>query len=176
MKNFTVREITRMSLMLSAILALGAVEQMFVPLPLNMRFGLSNAVTMYALFFIGRKPAFTLAALKSLFALLMRGPVAGALSLGGGMFSLCVIALLAAVWRNASYFVLSVSGAAAHNVAQIAVASWLVSTNLMPVYLPILTVMGVAAGSLTAVLLRAAMPVFRPAPLDGARRRAVSRT
>jgi heptaprenyl diphosphate synthase len=176
MKNFTVREITALSLMLAMIIVLSAIEQMFAPLPMNMRFGLSNVVTMYALFFMGRRSALTLAVLKSLFVLLMRGPIAGALSLGGGIFSLCVIMLLAYVRRSASYFMLSVSGAISHNVAQIAVASWLVSTNLVPVYLPILTVMGVLAGSLTAALLRVVMPVFGCAAVEGARSSAISRT
>ncbi|MDR3280064.1 MAG: Gx transporter family protein [Synergistaceae bacterium] len=176
MKNFTVRNITDISLMLSMILVLSTIEQMFAPLPLNMRFGLSNVVVMYALFFIGGRSAFTLAILKSAFVLLVRGPVAGALSLSGGLFSLFVIASLAFVWRNASYFVLSVSGAVAHNLAQIAVASLLVSTNLVPVYLPILCVMGVAAGSVTAVLLRVAMPIFRGSSVKSAADRPVSET
>ncbi|MDR3321857.1 MAG: Gx transporter family protein [Synergistaceae bacterium] len=176
MKNFTVRGMATLSLMLSMIFALSIVEQALPPLPMNMRFGLSNVVTMYALFFMGKRPAFLLAAMKSLFVLLMRGPVAGLLSLSGGVLSLLLIALLAAAWRDASYFILSVSGAVAHNVAQIAVASWLVSTNLLPVYLPVLTALGVLAGSLTATLLRVVMPVFKGSRAEDAKIREASRT
>jgi len=176
MKNLTVRNITTLSLMLSVILVLSAVEQIFAPLPLNMRFGISNVVTMYALFFIGARAAFTLSFLKSAFVLFTRGPVAGLLSLSGGMFSLFVITAVTAVWGNASYFILSVSGAVAHNAAQIALASWLVSTNLAPVYLPVLSAMGVLAGALSAVLLRAAMPVIRGCLAGDAGVREVSRT
>ncbi|MDR3255457.1 MAG: Gx transporter family protein [Synergistaceae bacterium] len=176
MKNLTVRDIATLAMMLSMILALSLIEQTLPPLPMNMRFGLSNVVTMYALFFTGKRDAFLLAALKSLFALLMRGPVAGILSLGGGVLSLLVIALLAAVWRSASFFILSVSGAIAHNAAQILIASWLVSTNLLPVYLPLLTGLGVLSGSLTAALLRVVMPVFKGARTGGAQIQKVSRT
>jgi thiamine biosynthesis lipoprotein len=70
---------TTLSLMLSLIFVLSIFEGMLPPLPFHMRFGLSNVVTMYALFFIGRRAAFTLAALKSAVVLLTRGPVAGLL-------------------------------------------------------------------------------------------------
>jgi heptaprenyl diphosphate synthase len=176
MKKFTVRDITMLALMLSMIFALSLIEQILPPLPMHMRYGLSNTVTMYALFFIGKRSAFLLAALKSLFVLLMRGPIAGMLSLSGGVTSLLVIALIALAYREASYLLLSIAGAVTHNIAQIAAASWLVSTNLLLVYLPIMTAAGVMAGSLTAVLLRVVMPVFKRvqgAPDGGAQ---VSRT
>jgi heptaprenyl diphosphate synthase len=159
-KNFTLRGMTTLSLLLSLIFVLSMFEGMFPPLPFHMRFGLSNVVTMYALFFIGRRAAFTLAALKSLAVLLTRGAVAGLLSLSGGLLSLCVIALFAALWKNASYFFLSVAGAVTHNMAQLAVASWLASTGLLFFLLPVMVVAGVVAGSLTAVLLRAVTPLF----------------
>jgi heptaprenyl diphosphate synthase len=160
---FTLRELTMLSLMLSLIFVLSILEGMLPPLPFHMRFGLSNVVTMYALFFMGARAAFTLAALKSLTVLLMRGPVAGLLSLSGGMLSLCAIALVAAAWKDASYFLLSVAGAVTHNMAQLAAASWLASTNLLFFLLPVMVVAGVLAGSLTAALLRVVMPLFKSA-------------
>ena len=63
MKKFTVYETTTLALMLGMIFVLSMLEGMFPPLPFHMRFGLSNVVTMYALFFMGRRAAFTLAAL-----------------------------------------------------------------------------------------------------------------
>jgi heptaprenyl diphosphate synthase len=159
--GFALREITTLALMLSLISVLSLFEGMFPPLPFHMRFGLSNVVTMYALFFIGRRAAFTLAALKSLSVLLMRGPVAGFLSLSGGMLSLCAIALIAAAWKNASYFLLSVAGAVTHNMAQLAAASWLTSTNLLLFLFPVMAATGVLAGGLTAALLRVVMPLLK---------------
>ncbi|MDR1376654.1 MAG: Gx transporter family protein [Synergistaceae bacterium] len=176
MKKFTLRETTTLALMLSLIFVLSMIEGMFPPLPFHMRFGLSNVVTMYALFFIGRHAAFTLAGLKSLSVLLMRGPAAGLLSLSGGVFSLLVIALLAAAWKSASYFLLSVAGAVTHNMAQLAVASWLMSTNLLLLLFPVMALAGVLAGSLTAVLLRVAMPLFRNIPGVSVQRAPTSRT
>jgi heptaprenyl diphosphate synthase len=173
MKSFTTRKIATLALMLSMILALSLIESMLPPLPFNMRFGLSNIVTMYALFFMGKRPAFTLAVLKSAFVLLMRGPIAALLSLSGGVFSLLMIAALAALWPSSSYFLLSISGAITHNLAQLAAASLLVSTNLLIVYLPVMIAAGIPAGSLTAILLRAVMPLFKSSSFE---RSSVSRT
>ena len=160
MRYLSTRTITTLALMLSMIFVLSAIEQMLPPLPFQMRFGLSNIVTMYALFFLGKRPAFLLAVLKSLFVLLTRGPVASLLSLGGGVFSLLVIVTLFHMLPRASYLALSVCGALAHNLAQIAIASSLTATNLVPIYLPILIVTGVASGALTGTLLRVVLPVF----------------
>jgi heptaprenyl diphosphate synthase len=169
MKKFTVREITALALMLSMVAALSALEGMLPPLPFNMRFGLSNVVTMYAMFFAGARSAFILASLKSLFVFLMRGPVAGLMSASGGILSLCAIALAAAALPDASYMFISVVGAITHNMAQLAVASLIVSTNLMPALAPVLAAAGVPAGALTATLLRVAMPLFKTASSPGAR-------
>jgi heptaprenyl diphosphate synthase len=169
MKKFTVREITTLALMLSMIVVLSALEGMLPPLPFNMRFGLSNVVTMYAMFFAGMRPAFILAVLKSLFVFLMRGPVAGLMSASGGMLSLLAVALAAAMLPDASYLFISVVGAITHNMAQLAVASVIVSTNLMPALMPVLAAAGVPAGALTAALLRVVMPLFKTTSSPDAR-------
>ncbi|MDR3231013.1 MAG: Gx transporter family protein [Synergistaceae bacterium] len=166
MKKFTALQITTLGLMLSMIFVLSTLEGALFPLPFHMRFGLSNVVTMYALFFMGKRAALTLTAMKSLSVLLTRGPIAGLLSLSGGMLSLLAIALLATAWRGASYFLLSVAGAVTHNMAQLAVASWLASTNLLFFLLPLMAGAGILAGSLTAVLLRVVMPLFKNLPFD----------
>jgi heptaprenyl diphosphate synthase len=161
MKKFSVRDITTLALMLSIIAVLSVLEGMLPPLPFNMRFGLSNVVTMYALFFAGTRSAFILSALKSLLVFLMRGPVAGLMSASGGMMSLLVIAFLAAMMPDASYLFISVAGAITHHAAQLVVASVLASANLMPALLPILAAAGIPAGALTASLLRVVMPILK---------------
>jgi heptaprenyl diphosphate synthase len=60
-------------------------------LPPGVRLGLSNIVTMYALFFLGKKEALAVAAGKSLFVLLTRAPVAALLSFCGGVLSILVM-------------------------------------------------------------------------------------
>lgn len=165
--KFDTRAIATMSMMLSMIFVCSLLERLLPPLPFQMRFGLANVVTMYALFFMGVRSALMLTLAKSVFVLLTRGGIASLLSLSGGLLSLGVLAAAAFAFPNASYLVLSICGALAHNVAQIAVASWLSATNLFPFYLPILLAAAIAAGALTGTLLRVVMPIFRRGELRG---------
>ena len=55
--------------------------------------------------------------------------------------------------KKASYLILSVAGAVSHNVAQIVIASLLTRTMLIAAYLPVLIISGIAAGSVTSVIL-----------------------
>ena len=159
------RRLTLLAMMLAMITALSALEHMLPPIPLlppNVRLGLSNIVTMYALFFLGKQSAFALALLKSIFVLLTRGATAGLLSLCGGLFSLfCMIAAAAIFGDRISYLILSVLGAIAHNIGQIVTASLLTGTNLLTFYLPILIISGIVMGCVTGTLLRVVMPLFR---------------
>jgi heptaprenyl diphosphate synthase len=62
-------------LMLAVIVILTALEHMLPPLPFlppNVKPGLSNVITMYCVFFVSRRQAVTLNALKSFFVLLLR--------------------------------------------------------------------------------------------------------
>jgi heptaprenyl diphosphate synthase len=162
-KNPSLREITKSALMLGMIVVLSSVEGMF-PLPFHMRLGLSNVITMYAMFFVGWRSAFMLAGLKSLMVFLTRGPIAGLLSASGGVCSLFVIASLAFLSSGASYFLISVAGAVTHNAAQLAVVALLTSAGATALLLPIMVAAGIAAGSLTAALLRIVMPVIKNVP------------
>jgi len=158
------KRIAVLGMMLAIIAALSALEHMLPPLPFlppQVRPGLSNVVTMYTLFFLGTGPALLLTVLKSLFVLLMRGAVAGFLSLCGGLLSVGVILALAAVSkRRLSYLLLSVGGALAHNAGQLLAASLVLKTGLVFTYFPVLAVAGILMGSITGALLRAVMPLF----------------
>jgi len=158
------KKLAILAMMLALITVVSALEHMLPPLPLlppHVRLGLSNVVTMYTLFFIGRGPAVALAFLKSLFVFLMRGAAAGFLSLCGGMLSICVIILLSALTRNrVSYLLLSEAGAVTHNIGQMLAASLILQTDIVFYYLPVLVVSGILLGGLSGTALRIVMPVF----------------
>ena len=157
-----------LGIMLAIIIVLSAVEHMLPPLPLlppNVRIGLSNIVPMYCVFFVSYKSAVALNILKSFFVLLTRGPVAGLLSLCGGMLSVCVIILLIVIFREKiSYAAVSVAGACFHNLGQFAAISFLLASPYLIYYLPVLIVSGVAVGLLTGALLKATLPVLHKIP------------
>ena len=162
------KKIARYGLMLALIFTLTAAENMLPPLPLlppGVKLGLSNIVTMYCVFYIGRAPAVGLNALKALFVTLTRAPVAGLLSLCGGMLSVCAVILLLFVFREKlSYAAAGVSGACAHNIGQYAAASLLLGTPYLLYYLPVLLISGVIMGTVTGTLLKVLLPVFKTPP------------
>ena len=125
----------------------------------GMKLGLANVVVMYALLFMGVRQALILDLLKALFVFLVSGPTAGFLSLCGGMLSLLVMWLLYDVlpWRP-TWFILS--GAFSHNVGQLIGAGIIISSSLSLYYAPVMLVLGLVMGALTAMILRALLPAL----------------
>lgn len=162
--NGKTRELAFFGIMLALVAVLSYIEHMFPPLPLlppNVKLGLSNIVTMYCLFFIGKRDAVLLTSLKSVFVLLTRGPVAGLLSFCGGILSIfTIIALLFIFKDSVSYLICSIAGAIAHNLGQILGASILLKFNLLFYYFPISIIAGVVMGIVTGTLLRVTLPLF----------------
>ncbi|HIV43072.1 MAG TPA: Gx transporter family protein [Candidatus Faecalibacterium avium] len=127
----------------------------------GMKLGLANVVVMYALLFMGAGQALILDLLKALFVFLVSGPTAGFLSLCGGMLSLLVMWLLYDVLAvRPTWFILSVSGAFAHNIGQLLGAAAIISSSLSFYYAPVMLVLGLAMGALTALVLRALLPAL----------------
>ena len=159
------RQISFLGLMLAMMMVVAFFEQMLPPLPLlppNVKLGLSNVITMYCFFFVGKKYAITLLILKSVFVFLTRGQIAFALSLTGGMLSILVIAMLVFVFRTKiSYTVISIAGAIFHNVGQLIIISFIFRNNLIFYYLPILLISGIIMGTVTGTLLKIVLPVFK---------------
>jgi len=164
------KKIVFLGIMLAIVIVLSAVEHMLPPIPLlppNVRIGLSNIVTMYCVFFVNFRSAVMLNLLKSLFVLLMRGPVAGLLSLCGGMLSICVIILLIVIFKDKiSYAAVSVVGACFHNLGQYAAVSFLLASPYLMYYVPVLMISGVAIGLLTGTLLKVTLPVLHKIPRE----------
>lgn len=158
----TVKKLTLTAFMLTLAIVLSFFESLMPALPFmppGVKLGLSNIVTMYALFTIDRKTAFTLNVLKSVFVFTQRGVIAAALSLTGGIVSLVVIILLDLVLgKHISYLALSVAGAVFHNLGQFACVVLIFDDSAVLWYIPLLIVSGVVMGSVTGTLLNVVMP------------------
>lgn len=165
-----VHKITFIGLFFAVAIILNLLENMIPPvlmLPPGVKLGLSNIVTMYCLFFVGRSYAFGIVLMKALFVLLTRGFTAGLLSLAGGLFAVTIMIILMAIFNNkCSYLILSVSGGIFHNLGQITAASIILNTPLILYYFPILVFSGVAAGMITALLLKIIMPALNKITVD----------
>jgi heptaprenyl diphosphate synthase len=153
------------SMIFAAALVLAIVENMLPPLPIavpGVKFGLSNIAVMYALFFLGKKQAYTIGILKSVFVFITRGGIAGLLSLSGGILSITVMIMLMALFRDRiTYLILSIFGAVFHNVGQFIVITVIYTGMNMWAYFPVLLISGLAAGIVTSTLLKFIMPAFK---------------
>ena len=137
LRNEKTRRVALMGLLFALSVVLSFLEGTLTPLlglPPGVKLGLANVVVMYALFFLGRGSAFTLVLLKSFFVLLTRGAMAGALSLGGGLLSLGVMAVLCLFRSRPSVFILSVCGAITHNFGQLLVINLLMTQSVYTLY------------------------------------------
>lgn len=156
-----IRRVTQLGLLLALALILSWLESLLPPppVPLPIRYGISNVAVMYTLFFLDLPAALLLAVLKSGFVLFLRGPLAGGLSLAGGLLAVLGMGIVAYFGgRKASYLLLSIVGATLHNLGQFLVVRFLYVGAAFSVLYPLLLFAGLASGALTALLLRVLLP------------------
>lgn len=163
--NNKTRKLVLTALLFAIALVLSIVENSMPPIMVSVpgvKFGLSNIAVMYALFFLGKREAFTIASLKALFVFITRSAVAALLSFSGGMLSIIVMAVLIYLFKERiSYLLLSVCGAVFHNVGQFIVITVIYTNLYLWVYLPVLLISGILAGIATATLLKLIMPALK---------------
>lgn len=158
------RDVALMGMLFALALVLSYLEGLIPPLlPVpGLKPGLSNIVVMCCVFFLGAKKAWGLAVLKALFVLLVQGPVGAALSLAGGLLSVGAMLLLNRGKRKRPYALVSMAGGVAHNAGQLAAAAALLGlVREMAVYAVFLIPAGIVMGVLTALLLRALLPLLQ---------------
>lgn len=158
----TARQLALTALLTALALALSYTERLIplglvIPLP-GVKLGLANIVTLFALYALGRGPAFAILTVRCLLSSLFGGGLSAFFfSITGGLLAMAVMALLADS-RHLSIFGVSICGAAAHNVGQIAAAALVLKSGMVVAYLPPLLLVGIATGFITGT---AAAGTFR---------------
>lgn len=163
--KINIQQITQIALLFALSVVLMIVESFIPPIPTlppGVKLGLSNIVIMYSLFFLGKKPAFSILVLKAFFVFITRGVTAFLLSFAGGLFSIIVMIILLLLKKvELSYILISVFASIAHNMAQLCVASLLLKTTDVFYYAPILVISGVMMGIVTGIILKVLLPAMR---------------
>lgn len=155
------RDLALLGMLGALAVALSFLEGLLPSLPIpGAKWGLSNLATMTALYLYGQPAALGVTAVKAGFAAL-RGGVAGAMSLCGGVLSTLVMAAMRrALSGRVGPVGVGVLGAVAHNAGQLAAAMLLLSPYLV-YYAPWLLLTGLLCGSLTGLVVRAIFPLLR---------------
>lgn len=159
MMNHT-KKLTTLAMMATFALILSYVESRIpalVAIP-GVKVGLANIVVIFVLYKLGLKEAIVISAIRVfIVAMLFGSPVSMIYSLAGAVLSLAVMFLLKKL-TPLTEVVVSVCGGVMHNVAQIAVASVILDTNVVVYYLPFLvlsgTLAGIAVGVAGALLIK----------------------
>ena len=157
------RFVTLTGLLGAAALVLSFVETLLplgTLLPPGVKLGLSNIVTMFAVFAVGLPVSLGIALIKAAFALVTRGAVAGFLSLAGGVLSTLIVWLFVRFDRNARFGFcgISITGALMHNVGQLCAVTLLSPSKAYLWYLPVLLLSAIAAGTVTGLILKSVSP------------------
>lgn len=154
MKPGSVRRLALCALLTAIALTIFVVEAQFplpVPVP-GLKLGLSNIVTLFALFVFGWKEALAILLVRVFLGNLITGQMMSLLySLAGGLLSFVCILLVRRILKEDQLWAAGVIGGIAHNIGQMAVAVFVTQTPALLAYLPVLILCGIATGVLTGL-------------------------
>lgn len=160
--KYSIYDMTRWSILTALALTLSVTETLFFPSILfpvpGMRLGLSNIVTLLALYLFGAFPTILIVCIRCLITFAFGGNLSSFLfSMVGGLLALLVMLLLRN-FRKFSLFGVSVAGSAAHTVGQILIACLMTRTWATISYLPVLMLVSIVTGIVIAGL---SIPVYK---------------
>lgn len=153
MKHMGAKKLARMAVLTAVALTIFVAEaQIPVPVPIpGVKLGLANIVTVYAMFTLGPGPAGAILLSRVILGSLFAGGITIFYSMAGGVCCYLMMLVMRRLVTGRQIWVLSVLGAAAHNIGQIAVAAAVTRTPGVAVYLPVLMVSGIVTGLFTGV-------------------------
>ncbi len=154
------KKLTLLSMLLTFALVIFVLEAQLPPLaPIpGIKLGLANIITLLTLIWFGRREAFTVLILRIILAGIFTGSAASMIySLSGGILCFIVMAVLRDVLGSKKIWVLSIFGAAAHNIAQLAAAVFVTSTVQVLWYLPLLLSSAIVTGAFTGLCAAAVL-------------------
>lgn len=148
------KKLTVMALLTAIALTIFMVEAQIpplVPLP-GVKLGLSNIVTVFAVFALGSKEAAAILFCRIFLGSIFAGNFSSIFySAAGGTAAILVTILLRKILTRKQLWVAGVCGALAHSVGQVAMAMLLTSTPGLIVYLPMLMAVSMVTGLFTGL-------------------------
>ena len=146
-----VKRLTRCALLTAIALVIFVLEaQIPIPFPVpGMKLGLSNIITLFALFSFGWKDALAIVVIRILLGNLASGQLL--YSLGGGLLSFAGMALLCRILTAKQVWAAGAAGGLLHNLGQMAVALAVTRTPGLLVWLPVLLLCGLGTGLFTGL-------------------------
>lgn len=148
------KNLTKAALLTAVALIIFVIEAQIPPLtPIpGIKMGLSNVVTVFALFSLGPFYALVILLARVLLGSMFAGQMTALMySLAGGLLAYLVSAALRPLFQERQVWVVSALAAVFHNIGQIAAAVWITGTPEIVVYLPVLIISGIVTGAFTGL-------------------------
>lgn len=149
-----IRQITTMGMLVALAMVLGFVETL-IPINLGipgMKLGLANIVVVIALFLFDIKTAVVVSILRIILIAMTFGNMSMMFySIAGASLSLLSMIAISKI-KSFSLISVSIVGGIMHNVGQIICAAFVVRTNRVFTYLPVLMIAGLVSGALIGIV------------------------
>ena len=158
------KQLTRMAMLTAIALTIFLVEAQIPPLlPVaGVKPGLSNIVTVYAVFALGPGEAAGILTGRVILGAVFSGqPSSLMYSAAGGALALGTMVLLRRVLAKNQRWIAGCAGGVMHNLGQLAVAIWVTRTPALISYLPVLVAAGLVAGLFTGLAAQALLRQFK---------------
>ena len=148
------KKLTLMALLTAIALTIFMVEVQIppvVPLP-GVKLGLSNIITVFAVFVLGPGEAAAILFCRIFLGAVFAGNFSSILySASGGALAILVTILLRKILTHKQLWVAGSLGAVAHSVGQMAMAIFVTGTPSIVVYLPVLVAISIVTGLFTGL-------------------------
>jgi heptaprenyl diphosphate synthase len=126
-----------------------------IPIP-GVKLGLANIITLLALVLFDFKTAVQISVLRTILGAMLSGTLFGVgffMSFAGTLAAACMMALLMRSYSGFSLVGVSIAGAIAHNIGQLAMAALILNFPGIFYYLPIMLLSSISTGIITGLLL-----------------------
>lgn len=148
------QRLTRVALLTAIALIIFVIEAQIpplIPLP-GVKLGLANIISLFSMFWLGRKEGFTVLILRILLGSIYTGSMLTmAYSLAGGLLSFAFVASFFKSFSPKAVWIPSILSGILHNVGQILCAIFITGSPEIVVYLPPLILTGSVTGLFTGL-------------------------
>lgn len=157
-KMVTTKKLAVIAILVTQAAVLHYLESMFpnpVPVP-GVKLGLANIITLVALVVFDFRTSMLITVMRTILGSLLAGTLFGMgffMSLAGAVTATIVMALVLRFFKMLGMVGISILGAAAHNIGQLIMATFVLDFAGIFLYLPAMLLFSVPTGILTGLLI-----------------------
>lgn len=157
LKAVSTKKLAVIAILVAQASVLHFLESLFPnPLPIpGVKLGMANIVTLLALVVFDFKTAMQITVLRTILGSLLSGTLFGIgffMSFTGALSAACLMAILVRFAKGLSLVGISMAGAIAHNVGQLAMAAVILQFSGIFYYLPFMLLFSLPTGLVTGLL------------------------